>query len=443
MSASPISRHEGLPFEGSAGRLYRISGPTSVVLGAAVAVILAVVAARSSSLAASAAAGAAAFAIGLACHSLASRLRPLALGQSMNNAVPAVPYESLPAAERAVQESRLEAPKGLRNEDVARTVSAVVEDLRSFPVFAEIVSSQMASVTNVSEGAAHQILQGLQQLDRQVSDLLAFIQESGSEERSAQSVAELEARMANCRSQLAVFADQQRSGAENARIQQTRLAEETRSVLQVLDGVNDIARHTRMLSFNVAIEAARAGDIGRGFMVIGHEVRQLASQVQSLSTDVHARVGKLMQTVTVEFQDRADQREAAERVAIVNFAETLSGLTEQLSALLDRQQAVMRRIGQENEAIAAPLMTVMGQIQFQDIIRQQLEQVSATTRAVDQHLSELVSDLVEPTMQRRPSLQDRLDEIFSAYVMDQQRVSHRSAEGQNFTGNQSMAIELF
>ena len=116
---------------------------------------------------------------------------------------------------------------------------------------------------------------------------------------------------------------------------------------------------------------------------------------------------------------------------------------EQVQTIFRYWRSTVPEWKQENEAIAAPLMEVMGQIQFQDIIRQQLEQVSATTRAVDHHLSELASELVQPTARSRQSLQDRLDAIFSAYVMDQQRVSHRSAEGQQFHSDQNMAIELF
>ena len=154
VSASPIARRDRAPFEGSPGRLHRVPGPTLIALGASVAVVLAAVAARSSSATAVAVAGAAAFAIGLVCQSLASRRGGPDVRQPAGDAQPDVAHGALPAAEGPVRQPRSEARETLRDEDVARTVLAVAEDLRGFPVFAEIVTAQMASVTEVSEGAA-------------------------------------------------------------------------------------------------------------------------------------------------------------------------------------------------------------------------------------------------------------------------------------------------
>jgi len=324
-------------------------------------------------------------------------------------------------AEAASHQADALAQTGIASEEVTHSAVAVakgaIEQTNSVQSAARAVDALDVELRNLADLGNHLL---------EAANSVASQATSGSESATETGVA------------LAALRD----AAATAAQAMTQLEERSAAVSEIVSAIDDIADQTNLLALNAAIEAARAGEHGRGFAVVADEVRKLAERSGSSTREITGILGAIRERTTLAAQAMRQSTSAMERgiglaertagalssvgTAIGGTAQAARDVTKLVDAMrvssehLNENMASVSAVVDENATAAAQMRSTMQSISstvstMADHSAEQSASINEVSRAAIEFTAQLVQ--VDGSALELRTLSERLNDLVGRFVV--------------------------
>ncbi|WP_394127302.1 methyl-accepting chemotaxis protein [Vibrio hepatarius] len=269
-----------------------------------------------------------------------------------------------------------------RNDEIGTislSINQFIEKLQH--MFVDVSRSSQAidsAVHNIAEQSASNV-KTLDQHTLETEQAITAIEELSATAASISDSADNAAKLTESTNQFAEQSKQTVNNAVtsvNALVNQvsamsevtSTMSEDTKQISSVLQVIGEIAEQTNLLALNAAIEAARAGEQGRGFAVVADEVRALAARTQDSTSQINEMLAKLRSTTDNVVNEMDATRHSCEQTA-ANTNQVMDSLNQVTNSVVEMNDlnALIATSAMQQSQVTGEVSTNMAAIQ--EIVR--------------------------------------------------------------------------
>jgi methyl-accepting chemotaxis protein len=260
--------------------------------------------------------------------------------------------------------------------DLQRSFDKFVTTIKDTLIAVSEASAQVAAASSQISSSTEQMAAGAQEQTSQASEVASAVEEMTKtileNSKNASSTADTAKEAKRAASEGGTVVEETVRGMRRiaevvkqsaATVQE--LGKSSNQIGEIVSVIDDIADQTNLLALNAAIEAARAGEQGRGFAVVADEVRKLAERttkatkeiagmIKKIQTDTHGAVASMEQgTKEVDAGIILADKAGVSLKEIVGISQKVTDMVAQIAAASEQQSSASEQISKNVEAISA------------------------------------------------------------------------------------------
>ena len=285
---------------------------------------------------------------------------------------------------------------------IADSINYAIDELRSLVVEVNKATELVANASQNAQNSSEQLLQASEKQSREIQETSAAVEQMAD---SIRDVSENAAESAKVAQQSLQAADKGATAVQNSisamneirgQIQETskrikRLGESSQEISEIVELISDITEQTNILALNAAIQAASAGEAGRGFTVVAEEVQRLAER----SGEATKQIGAIVKTIQTDTHDAVAAMEQSTQGVVEGAklsdaaGQALSEIERVTRSLADLIDTISKATHAQTEAAGKVTRNMQ---EIQDITTQTAENTKQSVASVGQ-LTDLAVEL--------------------------------------------------